>query len=477
MSDSLKHKTVKGTIWSSIERFSVQGIQFIVIIIMARILTPEDYGLVAELTVFIAVSQSLVDSGFSQALIRKQNRSQIDNSTVFYFNIVIGLILYFILFFSAPLIADFYNQPQLTVLTRVISLSIIINSFVVVQRALLTVEIDFKTQAKASLSASVVSGIIGIWMAYNKWGYWSIVYFQLANLGINALLLWIFSKWRPIWTYSWNSFRELFSFGSKMAVSGIIDTLFRNIYLILIGKVYKASDLGYYTRAQQFADFPSSNVTSVLQRVTFPVLCSIQDDEERLRSIYARFLRVSAFIIFPLMLGLGAVAHPLVKVLLGERWMFSAYLLQILCFALMWYPVHAINLNILQVKGRSDLFLRLEIYKKIIGIVVVFATLPFGLVVMCYGQIASSILCLYINTRYTRKMIDIGFFRQMKDLLPTLFYSLTMWGLVLIVVNLVPVHDLAKLSVGICVGIIYYLAITKITDAKDLRELLLLIKK
>lgn len=246
-------------------------------IIMARILTPDDYGLVGMLAIFIAIAQSLIDSGFSQALIRKQDRTEIDNSTVFYFNIAVGIALYLILFFSAPLIARFYDEPMLVPLTRVVCLSVVINSLVVVQRALLTIKIDFKTQAKASLTGAILSGIVGITMAHTGFGVWSIVAQQLVNLSAIALLLWILSHWRPSLAYSWASFRELFSFGSKLAASGILDTVYRNLYLIVIGKVFRASDLGFYTRAHQFAEFPSSNVTGIVQRVTFPVLCTIQD--------------------------------------------------------------------------------------------------------------------------------------------------------------------------------------------------------
>lgn len=475
MSESLKNKTLKGTIWSSIERFSVQGISFLVMIIMARVLTPEDYGLVGMLTIFIAISQALIDSGFSQALIRKQDRSEIDNSTVFYFNIAVGCILYLILFFSAPLIARFYNEPVLVPLTRVISLSVVINSFVVVQRALLTVKIDFKTQAKASLTASIVSGVVGIIMVYTGWGVWSIVWYQISNLLINVALLWVFSKWRPTWQYSWASFRELFGFGSKLAISAILDTLYQNVYLIVIGKVFKAADLGYYTRAHQFASFPSSNLTGIIQRVTFPVLCTIQDDDDRLRDVYRRFLRLSAFIIFPLMAGLAAVAHPLVVILLKEQWAFTAVLLQIVCFSMMWYPIHAINLNLLQVKGRSDLFLKLEIWKKCIGVAILCATVPFGLVAMCFGSIASSIIALIINTYYTGKLIQVGFLTQMRDLLPTLAYSLSMGLLVWGVVQAMPTYP-SQIIAGTIIGTAYFFLITKLTKSADLRELILFIR-
>lgn len=475
MSESLKHKTVKGTIWSSLERFSVQGIQFLVMIIMARVLTPDDYGLVGMLAIFIAISQSLIDSGFSQALIRKQDRTEVDNSTVFYFNIGVGLILYFVLFFTAPLIAKFYDEPILIPLTRVISLSVIINSLVVVQRALLTIKIDFKTQAKATFTGAILSGIVGITMTYTGFGVWSIVAQQLTNLATVMILLWIFSHWRPSLTYSWASFRELFAFGSKLAVSGLLDTLYRNVYLIVIGKVFKAADLGYYTRAHQFAEFPSSNVSGVVQRVTFPVLCTVQNDDERLRDIYRRLLRISAFVVFPLMMGLAGVARPFVSLILNEQWNFAGVLLQIICFAMMWYPVHAINLNLLQVKGRSDLFLKLEIYKKFIGIGILVITVPFGLEAMCYGSIFSSILSLIINTYYTGKLINVGFLKQMRDLMPTMCYSFSMFIIVTLTVRAVSGH-IAELLCGIIVGLVYFFIATYITRSRDLKELLLLIK-
>lgn len=476
MAESLKHKTLRGTIWSSVERFSVQGIQFIVMIIMARLLTPEDYGLVGMLTIFIAISQSLVDSGFSQALIRKQDRSETDNSTVFYFNIGVGIILYLALFFSAPLIAEFYKEPILRPLMQLISLSVLINSFVVVQRALLTVRIDFKTQAKASLSAAIVSGIVGISLAHMGFGVWAIVWHQLANLSVNVSLLWIFSKWRPGRQYSWQSFRELFGFGSKLAAASVINTLYRNIYLIVIGKIFKASDLGYYTRAHQFADFPSSNVSGIIQRVTFPILCSIQDDDERLRSVYRRFLRLSAFVVFPLMVGLASVAQPLILLVLKDKWEFSAVLLQIICLGMMWYPIHSINLNLLQVKGRSDLFLKLEIWKKCVGVAIICVTVPFGLVTMCWGSVVNSMIALVINTHYTGNLIQVGFLTQIRDLLPTIAYSLSMGGVVLWVVSMLPGLWL-QLTVGVISGILFFLIITKATNSRDLRELISFIRE
>ena len=476
MSDSLKSKTVKGVVWSSIERFSTQGVQFLIMIIMARLLTPKDYGLIGMLAIFLAVAQSLIDSGFSQALIRKQDRTDVDNSTVFYFNIVVSSALYLILFISAPFVADFYNQPELTSVMRVVCLGVILNSLAVVQRALFTVKIDFKTQAKASLSAAVISGCIGIVLAYYGFGVWSLVVQQLLNLSVNTLLLWIFSKWRPIAVFSWKSFHELFAFGSKMLASGLLDTLYRNIYPIVIGKLFNASSLGHYTRAHQFSEFPSSNVTGIIQRVTYPILCGIQDETERLEAVYRKFLKLSAFIIFPLMIGLSSVARPFIYIVLGSQWVFCGQLLQIICFAMMWYPIHAINLNLLQVKGRSDLFLRLEIIKKILGITVLCITAPFGLVVMCYGQIFNSVVALVINTYYTGKLINVGFIRQMKDLFPTILLSLTMFGAILLVNSFIEAN-MHRLIIGVLVGIIVYASGSYIFKFKELQTLFSLIRR
>lgn len=476
MPPSLKEKAVRGMFWSSVERFSVQGIQFVVLVVMARLLTPADYGLVGMLAIFLAVSQSLVDSGFSQALIRKQDRTERDNSTVFYFNIAVGLVLYGLLFLSAPLVAGFYRTPELEPVMRVLCLGVVFNSLAVVQRALLTVRIDFKTQAKASLSGAVLSGVAGIWMASSGWGVWSIVAQQLLNLGVNTLLLWVFSGWRPRRSYSWASFRELFSFGSKMLASGLLDVTYRNIYLIAIGRLFTATNLGYYTRAHQFAEFPSSNLTGILQRVTYPVLCEIQDDDARLASAYRRFLRVSAFVIFPLMTGLAAVAGPLVLLLLKEQWLFAATLLQILCLSMMWYPVHAINLNLLQVKGRSDLFLRLEVIKKALGVGVLCVTIPLGLVPMCVGQIVTSFLSLVINTYYTGRLIRVGFLRQMGDLLPTLLLSLGMGGAVYAAIRVLPSPGV-QLFAGIPLGILLYLGAARLLRFPELGEVLALLKR
>lgn len=465
--ESLKRTTFKGVLWSSVERFSVQGVQFLVMLIIARVLDPKDFGLVGMLAIFLAVAQSLIDSGFTQALIRKQHRSEVDNSTVFYFNIVISLILYLILFSIAPWVADFYNEPQLTDLMRVLCLIIIINSFAVVQRAIYTAAIDFKTQAKASFIAAVISGVIGIYFAISGYGVWTLVWQQLINAGINTLLLWIYSSWYPKWQYSWQSFRELFSFGSKLLVSGLLDTIYNNMYALVIGKVFSATTLGYYSQADRFTKLPSSNITGILQRVTYPVLCSIQDDDDRLRKDYRQLLRLSAFIIFPLMCLLAGVAYPLVELLIGEKWRFAATLIIPICFNMMWYPIHAINLNLLQVKGRSDLFLKLEIIKKCFGVFFLVVSVPFGVVVMCYVGILQSIVALFINTYYTGKLIQVGFIMQMKDLSMILITSLIVF-IITFFTTFWETSILMQLMTGILAGLFTFITITYLFKFREL---------
>ncbi|MDO4462359.1 MAG: lipopolysaccharide biosynthesis protein, partial [Bacteroidia bacterium] len=454
---------------------SVQGTQFIIMLVMANLLAPSDYGLVGMLTVFLAISYVLVDSGFTSALVRKQNRTQLDNSTVFYFNIVVSLVLYGLLWASSPLVAEFYESPILCELMRVIGITIIINSLIVVPRAILTSKLDFKTQTKASLLSITCSGVLGIWMAYSGYGVWALVWQQVANAIISCVVLFVIVKWRPTFEYSWRSFRDLFGFGSKLLASSMLDTIWRNIYPVVVGKIFSADILGQYSRAQHFSEFPSSNITTILQRVTYPVLCRIQDDDDRLRIIYRRFIRVSAFIVFPLMMCLSACAKPLIKVILNESWAFCATLLMIICFSMMWYPIHAINLNLLQVKGRSDLFLRLEIIKKLFAVIVLCVSVPLGIEIMCYTSIFTSILTLIINTYYTGRLIDCGFFIQIKDIAHILITALFMWGL-LILINLFIGNDILRLIVDVTVGLFFYIGASLLFKFKEINELMDLVK-
>ena len=423
---SLKDKTVKGFIWSSIDRFSGQAIQFVFSILIARLLIPEDYGVIAMLGVFLAVSQTFIDSGFGTALIRKVNRTEMDFSTVFYFNILVAIIFYFILFFGAPLIAEFYNTPLLKPITRVISLSLIISSLSGIHNTKLSIAIDFKSKAKASIISALFTGGVGLWLAYAGYGVWALVVQNLCLRIIWTVMMWVYVKWRPQLVFSWQSFKELFSFGSKLLASGLLDTLYNNLYTLVIGKVFSSSTLGVYSKANSLAQFPSFNITSVVQTVSFPVLSTIQNEEDRLAVVYRRLLKLSAFIVFPLMIGLSAVAEPLIRIILTDKWLEAIPILQILCFSLMWYPINTINLNILQVKGRSDYFLKLEVIKKVQGVLFLCVTVPMGIIAMCVGNIINTLINLIWNIYYTKKLINYGFFEQLKDLIPILLHSLLM---------------------------------------------------
>lgn len=476
MSENLKKDTTKGVFWSLIERFGTQGVQFLVMLVMARLLSPNDYGVVGLLVVFVSIAQAFVDGGFSQALIRKKDRTEIDNSTVFYFNIVVSVVIYLIFYLFAPYVSVFYNMPTLTPFMRVICLSIIINAFGVVQRALFNANIDFKAQAKASLIAIVISGAIGISLALRGFGPWALVWQQLSNLIVNTLFLWIYSEWRPLLAYSWKSFNELFSFGSKLLATSLLNAIYNNIQTIVIGKLYSAKSLGLYSRAAHFADLPSQQFTSVFMRVTFPVLCKVQDDMERLTSVYRRMLRVSAYIVFPLLIGMAAVAHPMIEVFIGKQWIECAYMLQIICFAEMWYPIHAINLDILQVSGRSDLFLKIEIYKKIVSLSLLALSAPFGIIAMCYSNLLSSLICLYINTYYSSKILGISLLSQLKDLFPTITLAIVMFAIVQIIIFFIP-NVFVQLIVGIIVGVVVYVSLSYILRFQEFNELVSLRKK
>ena len=476
MSDNLKVKATRGLFWSSVDRFSSQGISFVFSIFLARILDISDYGIVAMIVVFMAVAQAFVDSGFSSALIRKPDLNEEDKSTAFYFNIVVGLACYGILFIASPLIAVFYDEPLLSPIIRVTGLSIVFNSLCVVQRALFTIAVDFKTQAIISLVCTVISGVVGLVMAYNGYGVWALVAQSTSSTFLNFVLLWFCSRWRPITGFSKASFRYLFNFGSKLLVSGLLDTLYNNAYPIVIGKFYNSAQLGLYSRAQGYASLPSSNITGVLQRVTFPVLSLMQNDDERLALNYRRLLRVSAFVVFPLMVMLAAVAAPLIRVMITSKWDGCVGFLQILSLAMMWYPIHAINLNLLQVKGRSDLFLRLEIYKKIFGVLILICTIPLGVTAMCWGLVVGSVFSLVMNTYYTGKLIKIGFFMQMKDLLPIILNSVVMGGIAYYIVNKID-NSFISLITACSMAIFFYLTTSYVLKIPELKEVILIIKR
>lgn len=476
MDRELRQQTKRGIFWSAIQRFSTQGIQFLTTLIMARMLTPTEYGTIGMLSIFLAVSSVFVDSGFVNALTRKQNRTHDDICTVFYFNISISCFFYTLLFFTAPWIAIFYNMPELQLVLRILGLTLIINSFAAVQATLLTIKIDFKNQTWISFIALMLSATIGIICAYKDFSYWALVIQNIVFCLINTLLYWYYSKWRPTLTFSIKSFREMFSFGSKLLVSSLIDSIYNNIYSLVIGKFFSASTLGNYSRADSYANFPSNSMTGVIQRVTYPVLCKMQDNEDDLAQTYRKFLRLSAFFIFPLMMALSALSYPFIILLIGKQWIISAAMLQILCFSLMWYPIHVINLNLLLVKGRSDLSLRLEIIKKVLGVSILVIAIPMGIMALCYSRIIMSLLALVVNTYYTGKLINLGFFKQMKDLMPTTIISISMFVLIL-ALNSLYSSLYVQTALGIIIGGCYYIFMSYMFNKRDWFATISLIKK
>jgi teichuronic acid exporter len=416
--------------WSFSDNITTQSIQFIVGLILARILSPSEFGLVGMVTVFLALAQSLVDSGFSQALIRKSNPTQADFSTVFYFNFLAGLVISIIFYIAAPAIAHFYKQPDLVSLARVLGVIILINSTSFTQRTILTRRIDFKLQMKISFISAIISGILAIILALRGYGVWSLVWKTIIASLIQSVLLWYFNKWIPALTFSKGSLKALFSFGSKLLLSGLIDTIYKNIYMLVIGKVFSANELGFYSRADQFSRLPTQNITGTVQRVSYPVLSMVQDDTEKLKTGYRRIIFTSMFITFFSMLGLAAMAKSLIIVLIGEKWLPAVVYLQLLCLGEMLYPLQALNLNILNVRGRSDLFLRIEIIKKLMVIPVISIGIFLGIRVMLIGMIIISFIAYYINSYYSGRLISYSIKEQIADILPTFLLSFIIAGIV-----------------------------------------------
>lgn len=439
MQGSLKGKTIHGVIWSLIDNVSSSGVIFFVGIILARLLTPEEYGVMAMVSIFIAISNSIIDSGFSSALIRKVKVKPIEYNTVFYFNLLISLLLYICLFFISPFITLFFREPILCEVMRVIGLILIINALSIIPYTIFVREINFKTQTIISLIASVGSGVIGVWMAFSGQGVWSLVGQQLGRQCLNTLFLWFFCHWKPTVSFSMTAFKEMFGFGSKLLLSGLLDTIYKDIYYIVIGRCFSSSILGQYTRAKQFSMVFSTNLTTVVQRVSFPVLSSIQDDSIRLREAYRKVIKSTMLVSFACMLGLAAIAKPLLILLISDKWLPAVYFLQIVCFSNMLYPLHAINLNILKVKGRSDVFLKLEVIKKVLAIFPILVGVYLGIEMMLWGSVIISVISYFLNAYYSASLINYSVYEQLKDIFPSFIVSLgvgfLMWSISLLSIS------------------------------------------
>lgn len=460
------NNSIKSVAWSALERFSVQVFQFLTSIILARLVYPSEYGLIAMLTIFISIAQSFVDSGFSSALIQKNNRTEIDYSTVFYFNIIVSLFVYIFLFLSAPYIAIYFREPKLEIICKWMGLGVIIQGLSVVHVAKLTIMLDFKTQAKASLSAVIISGFFGVYLAYNGYGVWSLLFQYLFNNLLNTGFLWVFTKWVPSFKFSILSLKSLFSFGSKLLLSGLLHTLYVNLYSLVIGRKYTSMHVGFFNQSSLIARFPSVSLMAIISRAIYPIQCEVQDKDELLRTSFIQYLRMSCYIICPIMIGMAVLAKPLVLLLLTEKWLPMSDYLSVLCFAYMWIPLLVMNNQILLVKGRTDYFLKAEVIKKISGISILIISIPFGIKIICIGFLFYNLFEIFIIIFYSRKVTSISYFEQFKIILP--FYLLSIFMGIFVFLTISVFHNIfMQIIFGSLIGVLVYFTLSKLFNIKE----------
>lgn len=476
MSD-LRTKAIKGIGWSLIERIAQQAVAVVISIILARLLMPSEFGLVAMLTIFITIAKTFLDSGFGFALIQKKQTSLIDECSIFYFNLAVGGLLFLVLFLSAPWIAKFYNKPILVSLTRVLSINVLINAFGVIQTALLTKNLDFKTQFKIAVASSFISGTIGIYLAYSGYGVWSLVAQSILSNLVRTVLLWIFNSWKPEMVFSLNSLREMFGFGSKILFSALLETIYNNVYYVIIGKMFNSEELGYYARAKSMEQIPTVNITHSISRVAFPVYSKIQSDKIRLKQGVKRSLTSVSFIMFPTMIGLAVIAKPLILVLLTEKWLPSLPYFQLFCLLGILYPLHAVNLDVLKAQGRSEVYLKLEIIKKVLSVISIIITYRWGILAMIYGQLGASLVCYYANAYYTGKYLDYNIIEQLKDIVFPLVLSIMMATSVCVLDYVIFDHAIIELIVKILTGLAVYTVLYASIKGDELKVMLSYMRK
>ena len=460
--DSLKSITLHALSWSLVEAIGLQLMKFVTGIVLARLLFPEQFGLIAMLYLFIAVANALIESGFGAALIQKRNATLVDICSIFYFNIAVGFAAAGLFYLATPFIAAFYDQPTLAPIARAMSLIVVINSLGLIQGTILARQIDFKTQTKVSLLAGGISGIIGIALAVAGFGVWSLAVQQIAASFFQTAFLWLFNPWRPSLLFSVQSLREMFGFGSRLLASGLLNQVFDNLYYVVIGRLFSAASLGFFTCAMALADLPPRTLSGMVVKVTFPVFSTVQDDPPRLKRCLRKAFLFLVFANFPMMIGLAAIAHPLVVVLLTEKWSACVPYLQLLCVMGLLYPLHLINLNVLQALGRSDLFLRLEIIKKILIVVNIIITWPYGIDAMIYGMIVFSCICYVLNSYYTGILIGYSIREQLRDSFAYLIMA-GMMGALVFLAGLFPFSSpVATLIVQISIGTTSYVCLCRV---------------
>lgn len=459
MEENLKNKAIKGVTWNFLGTSANKVIQFVISIVLARLLTPADYGLIGMLGFFMGIANTFIDSGFSSALIQHKDKSNEDYCTVFYINFGMSLLMYGILALAAPYIAYFYNQPLLIEIIRIYCLTLIIGALTAINNVRLTIDLNYKLLTMVASVAAFISGIVGIICAYSGYGVWSLVIQQIVASLLRTILLFYKVRWFPSLTFSINSFKKLFGYGSKLLGASLISSIYSQIYPLVIGKQFPAADLGYVTRAQNFNEVITQNVTNIFGQVAFPLLAKVQDEDNTLLRIYNKYMHMSSFVIFPLVMFLCGNAKPIVLLLLTVKWAPSIILLQILSFGYLWEGIIKINLNLLYVKGRTDLVLKLEIIKKAIAFSILIISIIIGnLIVFCIGITLYSFIALYLNTIYTKKLLNFGFLKQMKEIWPYLIFSLVLMVLSLIFSNIISNSIISLLvSTIVCVPLYLFL--------------------
>jgi O-antigen/teichoic acid export membrane protein len=469
---SIKQQTLSSSKWNFIERISSQGIQFLLGIIMARLLLPSDYGTIGLLAIFFDISQAFIDSGFNSALIRTKDPTQKDYSTVFYFNLLISVAVYAILFFLAPSIASFFKIPILCPILRVQAVTLIINAAMAVQVSMLNIQLDFKSLAKRKVAATLISGVCGVAFAYAGFGIWSLVHQQIIAAGVNLVFICYVCRWIPKTGFSTESFKRLGAFGSKLLAAGLLHTFYRNFTTFAIGKFYSAQDLGYYSRGTSIADLPGSTINGVLQTVTYPILAKIQDDDKQLVYIYRKYIRITSLGIFIISGVLCALAKPTILLILTDKWAESVIYLHIFAFSYMFDHLSTINLNLLKVKGRSDLFLKLEILKKTISISLILLAIPHGILAICFAKFLYNQIAVFINTYYTGKLFHLGYIQQVKDFSPYLIRCILACIPAYLITYLELPHIVTIFIGGSLAFFLYWLMLRKNPDMLELVELL-----
>lgn len=456
-----KNKVVSSMIWKFLERCGFQFVQFFLSIILARLLTPSDYGVIALILVFTQISNVFISSGFGTALIQKKDSDELDFSSVFYLSLFVAFVCYFILFFLAPTIAKFYNNELLIGYIRVVAISLFFSAINGVQGTYVSKKMQFKRFFFSSMGAVLGSGIIGVILAYNGFGVWALVMQHVFSGFFSFVILWFTVKWRPKLIFSFARVKTLFSFGWKLLCSGLLDTVFKNIYSLIVGRIYKSQVLGYFNRGQQFPQVIASNLNGSIQSVMLPTLSANNDNPSEVKKITRRSISTSAFVLMPCMFGLAAVAEPLVKVLLTDKWLPCVPFLQLACISYALYPIHTANLTGINALGRSDIFLKLEIIKKCVTVLNILITLPFGIYAMAIGQVVSGFISTFINAYPNKKLMGYSYFEQWKDLIPSFVLSIVMAGIVW-VMKFISIAPLLLLIIQIIVGIIVYVVLAKL---------------